>query len=413
MKYNLTDVAARKAKPNQDGKPKKYTDGGGLYLMVSSTGKYWRYKYRIDGKEKTLSIGSYPEFSVKEARDLHLEARALLARGVDPSAHKQALKAVKLAEVTNSFEAVAREWFVKFSPQWVESHSKKIIRRFERDIFPWIGCRPIAELEPPDILQCLRRIEERGAIETAHRAKQDCGQVFRYAVATGRAKRDQTADLKGAIPPPKKTHHAAIIDPIEVGELLRTIHDYHGSFQVRIALKLSAYLFQRPGEIRQMQWDEINLESALWGIPAAKMKMRNAHIVPLPRQAVALLEEIRPLTGHRRYVFPSRTDTYKPMSDNTVRQALRRLGYDGETMTPQGFRALARTIMDEELEIEEKYIEQQLAHAVKDANGTAYNRTKHLKQRVPMMQQWADYLDSLRDGAQVIPFQTESKRKRI
>jgi integrase len=396
----LTDTAVKNAKPKPDGKAAKHTDGGGLYLWVTKEVKSWRYDYArpVTGKRNTLVIGTYPEFKLKEARERHQAARDLLARGVDPSEYKQSEKAAERALTANSFEAVAREWFVKFSPQWVESHSSKIIRRFERDIFPWIGSRPIGELEPPDILQCLRRIESRGALETAHRAKQDIGQVFRYAVATGRATRDQTADLKGAIPPPKKRHFAAITEPQEVGQLLRAIQDYNGTLETRIALQLAPYLFTRPGELRQMEWAEIDTETAVWEIPAGKMKMKAAHIVPLPCQAVVLLEEIRPLTGNRRYVFPSRTDSAKPMSDNTLRQALRRLGYDNEAMTPHGFRAMARTILDEELEIDEKYIEQQLAHAVKDPNGRAYNRTKHLKQRTAMMQRWADYLDGLRSA---------------
>lgn len=399
MKYRLTDTATRNAKPKPDGKPAKHTDGGGLFLWVSKDIKVWRYDYTrpTTGKRNTLVIGTYPEISLKDARDRHQEARNMLARGVDPSDYRKAEKAADRALVENCFEAVAREWFVKFRPQWVESHSSKIIRRLERDIFPWIGSRPIGELEPPDILQCLRRIESRGALETAHRAKQDCGQIFRYAVATGRASRDQTADLKGAIPPPKKSHFAAIIEPQEVGQLLRAIQDYKGTLETRIALQLSPYLFTRPGELRQMEWAEVNLKTALWEIPATKMKMKAAHIVPLPRQAIELLEIIKPLTGHKRYVFPSRTDAAKPMSDNTLRQALRRTGYDNEAMTPHGFRAMARTILDEVLGVKEKYIEQQLAHAVKDPNGRAYNRTKHLPQRTAMMQQWADYLDGLRE----------------
>ena len=397
MKYRLTDTATRNAKPLPDGKPAKHTDGGGLYLWVTQSVKVWRYDYTrpVTGKRNTLVIGSYPEIGLRDARERHQTARDLLARGVDPSEYRQAEKAAERALHENSFEAVAREWFVKYRPTWAESHSNKIIRRFERDIFPWIGSRPIAELEPQNILQCLRRIEVRGALETAHRAKQDIGQVFRYAVATGRATRDQTADLKGALPPPTKRHFAAITDPQEVGGLLRAMQGYNGTLETRIALQLAPYLFTRPGELRQMEWSEIDLDGALWEIPAGKMKMKNAHIVPLCRQALALLEEIRPLTGHRRYVFPSRTDTSKPMSDNTLRQALRRLGYDNDAMTVHGFRAMARTILDEELEVEEKYIEQQLAHAVKDPNGRAYNRTKHLRQRSVMMQEWADYLDRL------------------
>lgn len=400
MKRTLTDTAAKNAKPQPDGKPKKYSDGGGLYLLANATGKYWRYKYRLDGKEKTLSIGGYPDISLKEARTRHEAARELLARGVDPSSHKQAVKAER--ETENSFEAVAREWFVKFRTQWVDSHASKIIRRLERDVFPWIGKQPIAAIEPPDILECLRRIEARGALETAHRAKQNIGQVFRYAVATGRAKRDQTADLKGALPPPKKTSFAAITDPQEVGGLLRAMDDYKGTLATRTALQLSAYLFTRPGELRQMEWTEISFESARWEIPGEKMKAGKPHIVPLPRQALALLEELKPLTGRGRYVFHSTTDKAKPMSNNTVRQALRRLGYDNDAMTAHGFRALASTRLYE-MGFHSDLIEKQLAHAVGNDVRRAYDRSQHIEQRTAMMQQWADYLDSLRDGAQVIP----------
>ncbi|WML91143.1 tyrosine-type recombinase/integrase [Thiothrix lacustris] len=403
MKRSLTDTSAKNARPAPDGTPKRYTDGGGLYLHVSTTGKYWRYNYRIAGKQKTLALGVYPDTSLKQSREGHQAARELLARGVDPSSHKQALSDECKAMASNSFESVAREWFVKFSPQWVESHSSKIIRRLERDVFPWIGNAPIGELEPPDILKCLRRIEERGAIETAHRAKQDCGQIFRYAVATGRAKRDQTADLKGAIPPPKKGHFSAITDPIEVGELIRAMSGYKGALETRTALKLSAYLFTRPGELRRMEWIELDIEKAVWNIPAEKMKAGKAHSVPLPRQAVALLEEIRPLTGKRKHVFPSRTDTSKPMSDNTVRQALRRLGYDNDQMTAHGFRAMASTRLYE-LGYSSDVIEKQLAHAVGNEVRRAYDRSQHMAERTTMMQQWADYLDNLRDGAKVLPF---------
>lgn len=405
MKYKLTDTAAKNAKPKPDGKQKKYTDGGGLYLLAMKSGKYWRYDYTHpdSGKRKTLALGVYPDITLKAARERHTEAREVLARGVDPLSYKHQTKAMRKAESENSFELIAREWFIRFSPTWVESHASKIIRRLERDVFPWIGSAPIAELEPPDILKVLRRIEDRGALETAHRVKQNIGQVFRYAVTEGKATRDQTADLKGALPPPKKQHFAAITDPVEVGHLLRAMDDYKGTLETRIALQMSAYLFTRPGELRQMEWAEINIEQAVWNISADKMKSRQPHLVPLSRQAVALLDEIRPLSGHRRYVFTSATDPRKPMSNNTVRQALRRLGYDNATMTAHGFRAMARTILDEELGIQEKYIEHQLAHAVKDANGTAYNRTKHLPQRIDMMQKWADYLDSLKEGATVIP----------
>lgn len=407
MKYQLTDTAVKAAKPKEDGKPIKLSDGGGLYLFVNEVGKYWRYNYRHNGKQRTFSIGVYPDINLKTAREKHQGARELLARGIDPSEYKQQAKAEQIAITENTFEAIALEWFSKFSKDWAESYSIKLMSRFKNDVFPWLGNRPIATIEPPEILKCLKRVEERGALDSAHRIKRNIGQVFRYAVATGRAQRDQTADLKGSLPPTKKTNLAAIIDPLQVGRLMRDIQAYEGHLVTRIALQFSAYLFQRPNEIRSMEWSEIDADKALWSIPANKMKMRQPHLVPLPKQCLDLLEEIRPLTGHRRYVFPSMTDSTKPMSNNTVRQALRRMEYNKEDMTAHGFRAMARTILEEVLEVNPVYIEQQLAHAVKDANGTAYNRTKHLAKRIAMMQQWADYLDSLKAGAQVIPFKAK------
>lgn len=406
MKYKLTDTAIKAAKPKLDGKSTKYTDGGGLYLLAMQSSKYWRYDYTHAGKRRTLALGVYPDINLKAAREKHQEARELLARGVDPSEYKQQAKGAQIALTENSFEAIAREWYVKNQQKWKSTHADKILSRLEQDAFPWLGSRPIAVIEPPEILKCLRRVEERGAIETAHRIKQTIGQVFRYAVATGRAQRDQTADLKGALSAVKSKHFAAITNPQQVGQLMRDIQTYEGHIETRIALRVSAYLFQRPNEIRRMEWLELDFEKRLWSLPAEKMKMGESHFVPLPEQVVQLLQEIKPFTGHGLYVFPALTDRKKPMSDNTIRLALRRMGYDNDTMTPHGFRAMARTLLDEELEVNPIYIEQQLAHVVKDANGTAYNRTKHLKQRVEMMQQWADYLDRLREGAQVIPIRT-------
>ena len=400
MQRKLTDTAIRNAKPTPDGKPTKHSDGGGLRLLVNTGGKYWRYAYRFAGTEKTLSIGSYPEISLKQARALHDEARAMLARGVDPSSHKQATKGARLAESANTFQSVAIEWIVKFTADQVPEHTDRQKRRLERHVFPWIGGRIIGEIEPPDILAVLRRIEAAGTLETAHRVKTIIGQVFRYAVATGRAVRDQTADLKGALPPARGKHFAAITDPKEIGELLRSMAGYSGAIETRIGLQLSAYLFTRPGELRQMEWAEI--DGAVWTIPAEKMKAGRVHVVPLGKQALALLDELRPLTGRRRYVFPSRTDTSKPMSANTVRSALVRLGYDSDTMTAHGFRALASTRLYE-MGFHTDLIEKQLAHSVGSDVRRAYDRSQHLEQRTAMMQQWADYLDSLRDGAQVIP----------
>lgn len=400
MKRLLTDTTIKNAKPKD--KPYNLTDGGGLYLKVTGAGKYWRYNYNHNGKQKTLSMGVYPDTSLKQARDKHQAARELLAQGIDPSTHKQEAKAAERALTENSFELVAREWYDKFSGKWSKDHAANILTRLEKDLFPFIGNKPIAEIEPPAILQCLRRIEGRGAVDSAHRAKTTAGQVFRYAVSTGKATRDPTPDLHGALPPPDRTHFAAITDPKEVGQLLRDIADYHGEITTIAALQLSGYLFQRPGEIRAMQWAEINLETKQWVIPAERMKRRKEHVVPLSRQALALLEELRPLTGRRTHVFPSRTNINTPMGQNTLGGALRKMGYDGDTMTAHGFRALASTMLYE-MGFHTDLIEKQLAHSVGSDVRRAYDRSQHIEQRTAMMQQWADYLDSLRDGAQVIP----------
>lgn len=407
VKYKLTDTIARNAKTKPDGKQAKYTDGGGLYLLVMKSGKYWRYDYTYEGKRKTLAIGVYPDIGLKAARDKHQQAREQLASGIDPSEHKQTVRAEQIAKVENSFEAIAREWHKKFSPQWSERHAGNVIRRLEHDFFPYIGNRPIADLEPPDVLKCLRRIEERGAVDTAHRAKTDCGSVFRYAVATGRATRDPTPDLKGALAPIERKHFAAITDPQEVGEMLRAITEYHGDIKTISGLQLSAYLFQRPGEVRKMEWSEIDFEAAMWEIPAERMKKRKAHLVPLSRQALAILEELKPLTGRFKYVFTARTNINKPMGANTLIKALQRLGYDSETMTAHGFRALASTRLYE-MGFPADVIEKQLAHLVGNEVRRAYDRSQHIQERTAMMQQWADYLDSLRDGATVIPFKAKA-----
>jgi len=308
VKYKLTDTAVKAAKTKPDEKPAKYTDGGGLYLLVMKSGKYWRFDYTYETKRKTLAIGVYPDINLKTAREKHQAAKELIARGVNPSEYKQQAKAEQIAITENTFEAIALEWFTKTSLQWSQSHSDKTMSRFKNDVFPWLGNRPIATIEPPEILKCLRRVEERGALETAHRIKQTIGQIFRYAVATGRAQRDQTSDLKGALPAYRGKQFAAIINPQQVAQLMRDVQAYKGHLETRIALQLSAYLFQRPNEICAMEWAEIDIEKALWSLPAEKMKMRQAHLVPLPKQCLELLEEIRPLTGHRRYVFPSMTD---------------------------------------------------------------------------------------------------------
>lgn len=396
----LTDTAIRNAKAR--AKPFRLADARGLYLeMAPAGGKWWRLKYRFGGKEKRLSLGVYPDVSLGMARERRDSARKLLADGVDPSANRKAQNAAKVERAANSFETVAREWYAKFAPGWVAGHGEKIIRRLERDIFPWIGAKPIAEVTAPELLKAIRRIEERGANETAHRAMQNCGQVFRYAIATGRAERDISADLRGALAPAKGKHHAAITEPKGLAPLLRAMHGYEGALPTRTALQLAPLLFVRPGELRKAEWAHIDLDHGEWRYLVTKTSTE--HIVPLARQAVEMLRELQPLTGAGRYVFPGARSEARPMSDVTLTAALRRLGYTGDQATVHGFRATARTILDEVLGFRPDLMEHQLAHAVKDPNGRAYNRTAHLSARRDMMQKWADYLDQLRAGAAVIP----------
>ena len=404
----LSDVAIKKAAPKE--KPYKLADGRGLYLEVMPGGsKYWRLKFRYGGKEKRLALGVYPEVSLKAARKAAYEARDKLAEGVDPSETKRQEKLARFVSTANSFQAIALEWYEKGKPHWSESHIKRLGWMFEKNLFPWLGHRPIAEINAPELLAVLRRTESKGTIETANRIKQVAGQVFRYAVATGRAERDPTPDLKGALATPKVTHHPAITDPKAVADLLRAIDGFRGTPTVTAALKLSPILFCRPGELRQMEWAEINWDESRWEIPAEKMKMRLPHLVPLCTQALEILRELQPITGRGKYVFPSARGASRPLSENGVRTALRTLGYTNEQMTPHGFRAMARTILDEVLKYRVDLIEHQLAHAVKDANGRAYNRTSHIEDRTTMMQGWADYLDTLKAGGKVIPLHT-SKR---
>ncbi len=396
----LSDVQVKTAKPAE--KPVRLFDGGGMYLEVSPTGgKLWRMKYRFEGKEKRLSFGTYPAVGLREARDKREEARKQLAQGIDPAVQKKVLKAAKAELNANSFEVVAREWFDKFQPTRTKGHTSKIIARLERDIFPWLGAKPIANITAPDVLAVLRRIETRGAIETAHRAKGDISMVMRYGISTGRATRDPCPDLKGALTPSVPKHFAAILDPKEVGAFLRTMDGYTGTLTVRVALKLAPLLFCRPGELRHMKWSEIDLDTAEWRYTTSKTK--TDHLVPLARQAVEALRELEPLTGRHEFVFAGR-DPKRPMSGNTVNAALRRMGFDTQKeITGHGFRAMARTILAEQLHLKPEVIEHQLAHKVADPLGGAYNRTKFLRERKEMMQQWADYLDKLCAGAEVIP----------
>ena len=392
----LTATAVKQAKPRE--KDYKLADGGGLFLLIKKNGsKYWRLKYRFTGKEKLLALGVYPSISLADSRELREEARKLIANNVDPNEVKRAQKANQGEAEANSFKVIATEWFNQRMNDKSQGHQRRVWRALEKDLFISLANRPIANITPPDLLTTLRKIESRGAIETAHRAKQIAGQIFRYASATGRIERDPSADLKGALQLRTKTHLAAIVDPKEVGKLLVAIDSYQGTTSVMAALKLSPLLFCRPGELRQMEWTEINWEEERWELSAKKMKMKEPHIVPLSKQVVEILLELQRLTGRGRYVFPSARGASRPLSENGVRTALRTMGYDNQTMTPHGFRAMARTILDEVLGYRIEWIECQLAHAVKDANGRAYNRTSYLVQRKEMMQKWANYLDNLKE----------------
>lgn len=373
----------------------KITDGKGLYLLVGKTGKYFRFDYRFDGKRKTLALGVYPVVKLAVARALHLEARRQLADGIDPGQHRKTQKIINVEQAANSFEVVAREWFSKNSHIWTEGHSQTVISRLERDVFPFVGGRPIAQVNAPELLSVLRKVEYRGAIETAHRINQICGKVFRYAIATGRAGRDPSADLKGALPPTKSKRMATITEPKKVGELLRAIEGYEGNFVTRGAFRLAPLVFVRPGELRHAEWSEIDLEKAEWKIPAEKMKMRTPHMVALSKQAVAILREIQPITGRGRYAFPSLRTIERPMSENTLLGALRRLGYAKEEMSVHGFRATASTLLNEN-GWSSDLIERQLAHTEKNNVRAAYNHAQNLPERREMMQWWADYLDELK-----------------
>lgn len=400
----LSDLSIRNAKPSD--KPYKLPDEKGLFLLIHPNGsKYWRQKYRFNGKEKLLAFGVYPDISLKDARARRDDARKLLANGIDPGEAKKAQKAAGMERAANSFEVVAREWFSKNRDTWAPSHADKIITRLERDVFPWLGSKATTDISAPDVLAVLHRIEKRGTLDTAHRAKGNISQVMRYAIATGRAERDPCPDLRGALPPARETNFPSITDPVKVAELLRAMDAFSGTLVVKAALLLAPLLFVRPGELRQAEWKDFDLEKAEWRYYVTKTK--SDHSVPLATQAITILKDLHPLTGHGRYVFPGR-DPQKAMSEAAVNAALRRMGYDTKTeITGHGFRAMARTILAEELHQKPEVIEHQLAHKVPDALGTAYNRTKFLKERKVMMQLWADYLEKLKAGAQIFHIGTE------
>jgi len=398
----LTDTFIKNTK--HTGKPAgdKYADGDAMYLLVNKAGKYWRMDYRYANKRKTLALGTYPEVSLAKARARRDAARVQLADGIDPSVAKRREKLEKMSAAANTFEVVARDWLAKTSHERMATTQGKITAWLEKDIFPHIGKLPIKDLGPREVLAALRHMERRGALDSVHRVKQICGQVFRYAVAIGAAERDVTQDLKGALSKPVAGHFAAITEPEKVGDLMRSIFGYAGHPYTVAALKLSPLVFVRPGELRSAEWSEIDLDSATWTIPGSKMKMKLDHIVPLSRQALQILLDLHPITGHGRFVFPSMRTGERCMSENTVNAALRGMGYSDDVHSAHGFRATARTILDEVLGERVDLIEHQLAHAVKDPNGRAYNRTSHLPARREMMQRWADYLDELRIGDAIV-----------
>ncbi|MBW8463602.1 integrase arm-type DNA-binding domain-containing protein [Acidovorax sp.] len=400
----LTDTFVKNVKPSGSKAGEKYADGQGLYLHVKGAGKYWRMSYRFLAKQKTLALGVYPAVSLAKARARRDKARELLADGIDPSAAKREEKRAQADAAAHTFELVARDWLAKTAAERASTTQNKITSWLEKDVIPFIGAMPISAIGPRDVLAALRKMEARGALESVHRVKQVTGQVFRYAVAIGAAERDVTQDLRGSLAKAAPSHFAAITEPKQLGGLMRSIFAYNGHPIVVTALRLTPLVFVRPGELRTMEWAEVDLETAEWRIPGAKMKMKADHIVPLSNQALTLLHGIHPATGHGKFVFPSLRTGERPMSENTINAALRSMGYAKDAHSAHGFRATARTILDEVLGERVDLIEHQLAHAVKDVNGRAYNRTAHLPARREMMQRWADYLDKLRLGADVIQF---------
>lgn len=410
MRKNLSHKAIEAAKPKPDGKPNKLSDGGGLYLLVNGSGKYWRYDYRFDHKRKTLALGVFPDISLSGARELHEKARVALASGVDPKAAKDREKLETIRQQTNTFNSVSEEWQAYESPHWSKSHNNSVNRILRKDVLPWLGSRPIDELEPPEVLQILRRMEKRVG-DTTRKAKQIMGQIFRYGVQNGHCQRDPTADLKGAIKKRPVKHYAAITDPAKFGELLRAVERYGGEYSTTQALKFAPLVMTRPQNIRLIEWSEINLDAGLWEVPAAKIKLKqtlknadraeDAQTVPLSRQALAILQDIRPLTGQFKYVFYSNRSKSGVMSENTLNNAIKRLGF-GDVMTSHGFRSTASTLLNE-MGYRSDVIEAALFHKEANQVRAAYNRAQYLEERREMMQAWADYLDSLRDGAKVIP----------
>jgi integrase len=408
----LTDAQCRNAVCPPDKKRARFTDANGLYLEVSPAGsKRWFWKTYADGKEGRMALGSYPDTSLTAARKARDVAKLQKASGSDPVQVRKIEKLKATRTEGDTFKAIALEWYGKQAPQWSESHADRMLRQLERDLFPWIGDRPIAQIHAMELLAVLQKVENRGALETADRALMLARQVWDYWLPTADVQqRNVTEGLKKRLTPYRGNSFAAIVEPKRFGELLRAIQTYKGGPTVRTALQLAPMLYQRPGNLRMMEWTELDLDVATWTIPSMKMKRTKlekeqgeAHVVPLPTQAVALLRAIQPLTGHGIYVFPGERSHDRAISDNSVRSALYALGF-GKEQTWHGFRASARTMLVDELNLDPLTIEANLAHAVKDANGRSYNRTQYLKQRFDMVQQWADYLDKLAKGADVIPF---------
>lgn len=410
----LTDTFVRQVKFTGRGAGDKYADGGGMYLLVKEAGRYWRLDYRFAAKRKTLALGTYPEVSLAKARKRREEARTLLADGLDPGAVKRAEKAASFAAAANTWEAVAREFHALQSENWSAKYAARWLERMQKDYFPYVGALPLTAITAPMLLECLRRVERRKAFETAHTLRQAAGQVFRYGIQTGRCERNPVADLHGALKPLLVRHMAAVLEPKKAGELLRAIYGYTGQPATRAALQLSAILFQRPGNIRQMEWAWVDLGNAMLTIPPESMKRRlhqkvngRPHFVPLPAQAVSILKELEPLTGGGRYVFPSLRSRTRPMSDNTINAALRRMGFSSDEMTAHGFRAMARTLIVERLSgIAPEVVEAQLAHGKSGPLGAAYDRADFMEQRRSMLAEWSNYLDRLRLGAEIVPLRT-------
>lgn len=404
----LSDTAVRNAKPAT--KPAKLFDERGLFLIVTPAGgKWWRFRYSFDGKEKLLSLGTYPDVSLASARGKRDEARAVLASGADPGEQRKAAKATRAGLAENTFEVIGREWYVKTAATLAESTKEKLLTRLEGDVFPWIGARPIASITAADLIKVIERIEQRGALDIARRVHNSMGRIFRYAVGRGLVSRDPSRDieLRDILPPENVKHHASLTEPKAVGGLLRAIEDFTGAFVTRCALRLAPLVFVRPGELRHAEWTEFDFDKSEWRIPAGKMKMKEQHIVPLSAQAVAILREIQPLTGSGRYVFPSVRGGARPMSENTITGALRRLGFTKDEMTGHGFRSMASTLLHE-LGLPHAVIERQLAHGERNRVSAAYNFAEHLPERRKMMQTWADYLDKLKIGAEVIPIRGQA-----